>query len=203
MEDASEPAPPLCRVLLFTGHQADAPGREAPRFPAACESIAREKLRSVIERELAIDPAAPVIGMAGAASGGDILFHEVCAELGIETRVLLALPPAEFEQVSVAPAGKAWVRRYRALLERNPPEIMPSEADKQSVSGHSDAGLWERNNAWILRAALTLGGKRTLLIALWDGRAGDGPGGTRDMIEQARANGARAVIIDTRREFGL
>lgn len=36
---------------------------------------------------------------------------------------------------------------------------------------------------------------RRLLIALWDGQAGDGPGGTKDMFERAKAPGARTLRL--------
>jgi hypothetical protein len=48
-----------------------------------------------------------------------------------------------------------------------------------------------------------LGDKHTTLLALWDGQSGDGPGGTKDMVEQAERFGARVIIIDTKRDFGL
>jgi hypothetical protein len=41
------------------------------------------------------------------------------------------------------------------------------------------------------------------LIALWDGEAGDGDGGTHDLIDKVRKLGARYQIIDTKKEFGL
>ena len=44
---------------------------------------------------------------------------------------------------------------------------------------------------------------QTTLIALWAGGGGVGPGGTKDMITQAGELGARTIIIDTRKEFGL
>ena len=34
--------------------------------------------------------------MAGDASGGDLLFHEVCQELDIESRLYLAIPGNDY-----------------------------------------------------------------------------------------------------------
>src|SRR4030095_12706144 len=65
----------LGRTILFTGHQVDAPGRKEARFPQAKESVARTAIRHAVEHEAREGPA---LGIAGAASGGDILFHEVC-----------------------------------------------------------------------------------------------------------------------------
>ena len=69
------------RTILFTGHQIDAPDRKEPRFPPEMEAAARAAIRDAVAR----DASAPggAVGLAGAASGGDILFHEVCAELGV------------------------------------------------------------------------------------------------------------------------
>jgi hypothetical protein len=41
------------------------------------------------------------------------------------------------------------------------------------------------------------------LIALWDGKGGDGPGGTGDLVDKVKAMGARHRIIDTKALFGL
>src|SRR4029077_19556428 len=81
------------RVLLFTGHMVDSADRKTPRFPrtAAAEAEARRLIRESIEKERTLE-AGLLVGVAGGACGGDILFHEVCADMGIETRLLLALP---------------------------------------------------------------------------------------------------------------
>ena len=52
---------------------------------------------------------------AGGASGGDILFHEVCAELSVPTTLWLALPPDRYVMESVAPAGPDWVPRFHLV----------------------------------------------------------------------------------------
>ena len=40
------------------------------------------------------------------------------------------------------------------------------------------------------------------VLALWNGKQGDGPGGTADMIEIARARGAETRVLDTNAVFG-
>ena len=80
------------RVLLFAGHMIDAPDRKSLRFPADKESLARKEIKDAIVKEMNTAPGVSC-GYAGGASGGDILFHEVCAELGIPTRLYLAIPP--------------------------------------------------------------------------------------------------------------
>jgi hypothetical protein len=41
------------------------------------------------------------------------------------------------------------------------------------------------------------------LIALWNGKTGDGPGGTADLVDQAGQRGAKVVILDTKELFGI
>jgi hypothetical protein len=104
-------------VLLFAGHKIDAPGREKPQFPPEKEAVARERIREAILKEMRTG-AGVAIGHAGGASGGDILFHEVCAELGISTRLYLAIPPRNYVTTSVQKAGPRWVERFRKLYNK-------------------------------------------------------------------------------------
>lgn len=189
------------RTLLFTGHQIDAPGRAEPRFPADKEPQARAAIREAVQRELATTPRA--IGLAGGASGGDILFHEVCAELGVPTLMYLALPPDDYVTESVAPAGADWVRRFRALQARFPnAPVLASSRELPGWLMHKPGyTIWQRNNLWMLNEALSAGASHLTVLALWNGKAGDGPGGTADMIETARARGADVRVLDTNAIF--
>src|SRR5262245_28648555 len=92
------------RVLLFTGHMIDAADREPPRFPSHKVPAARAAIGEAVQREQ--DGATTVGGIAGAASGGDILFHECCEAAGIPTGIYLALPRDQYLKSSVAPAGQ-------------------------------------------------------------------------------------------------
>jgi hypothetical protein len=205
--EGTKPQKPL-HVFLFTGHQIDSPGRKTPRFPPDREDVARREIKAKIEQEMRGLTDAPKLGLAGAASGGDILFHEICAELGIPTLVYLALPENKFINESVAPAEGNWVDRFRALLRSKKENEVRQLAETDEVpkwlrDRERDYGIWQRNNLWMLHNALALGGKHTTLIALWNGEGGDGPGGTKDMVDQAQEQGARTIIINTKREFGL
>ena len=114
--DKAAAAPQHKRVLLFAGHMIDAPEREHPRFPADKEQVAREKIKEMIVKEMN-SGAGVACGYAGGASGGDILFHEVCAELGISTRFYLAIPPQKFVTTSVQKAVPNWVDPFWKLYE--------------------------------------------------------------------------------------
>ncbi len=197
---SATPAAP--RTILFTGHQVDAPGRQEPRFPADKEPLARAAIREAVLREAAGPGGA--VGLAGAASGGDILFHEVCAELGIATVLYLALPPEQYVKESVAPAGGDWIRRFWAIKDRFPAApILARSADLPGWLQHQESySIWQRNNLWMLNEALAAGARNLTVLALWNGKQGDGPGGTADMIEIARARGAETRVLDTNAVFG-
>lgn len=184
------------RVMLFTGHRLDAEGRAKPRFPADKESTARDWISTAVAAEKEQAGGAPLLGIGGGASGGDILFHEVCAELKIPTRMYLALPQLDYIAASVSDGGPAWVRRFNDLQATTDPRLLSDETDLPPwLRGRNDYSIWQRSNLWMLHTAFALGA-RVALIALWNRQAGDGPGGTQDMVERAQERGARVEILE-------
>jgi hypothetical protein len=178
-------------ALLFTGHMIDAADRQQPRFPARAEMRARRAIRKTIEGITWTRPGT-TIGLAGGASGGDLLFHECCEELGIPTRVLLGLPPDEFVAESVAPAGPGWVERFHALGAKAGPERLRVMKNKDGLLEGATDNIWQRANLWMIEEATVMAPERALL-ALWDGQAGDGPGGTEHFLQVARQSGVRIL----------
>jgi hypothetical protein len=195
-------------VILFTGHMIDAPDRKKPRFPKEKETEVKAKIKAKVEEILAglskdslsaKAGSSHIKGIAGGDCGGDILFHEVCKDLGIKTEVYLALPKEDFLPRSVSFAGNHWVDRFNAL-DRDPNTSMRILTESEELpnwlqSENLNYSFWERNNLWILNAALALGGQNMTLVALWDGKQGDGPGGTRNMIKEVEQRGAKSIII--------
>ncbi len=182
--------------ILFTGHMIDKPGRKEPRFPSEKEAAVREKIREkVLEEKNKIN--GPVTGIAGSACGGDILFHEVCDELGIKTQLLLALPADKFKTESVAFAGTDWIERFDSLYHKLPHQTLCDTKELPVwLQKKNDYTIWERNNLWELHSALVNGGMKMSLIALWDGQGGDGAGGTEHLVKQANERGAKVMVID-------
>jgi len=179
----------MIHTLLFTGHMIDAAKRKLPRFPAAREGRAREEIRNCLAKEASLKRE--LVGIAGGASGGDILFHEVCEELSIPTQIYLALPVKEFKEASVSFAGKEWEVRFEKLVKKLPVHLLT-----KTNRTPKDDNVWERANLWMLDNALVNGGNNMSLIALWDGKGGDGTGGTEHMVKVAKAEGAKSIIID-------
>jgi hypothetical protein len=185
------------QTILFTGHRLDDANRPVPRFPPQMEASAHAAIRGSVRAILREHGSG--LGIAGGASGGDILFHEVCAELGVPTRLYLPLPMERFVAESVAPAGEEWVRRFRAIAARVPVIVEPPSPTGDE---HSD-GPWERINLQLLAHALEQGASHVTVLALWNRRPGDGRGGTEHLVEQARAQGVDVRILDTNTIFDL
>ncbi len=188
-------SPPTC--LLFTGHMIDKPGRKEPRFPPSMEAYVKNRLREkILEEVKKVSDVTTLKGIAGAACGGDILFHELCLEMGIKTELYLALPQDKFKVESVAFAGVNWIERFNVLYKQLPHCILSDTREMPKwLRKKSDYTVWERNNLWQLNSGLVNGGLNMTLIALWDGVAGDGPGGTADMVNLANERGATVKII--------
>lgn len=217
---APAPNPPRQRVLLFAGHMIDNPDRKEPRFPPDKEPVARAKIKEAIEKEMQTDSGV-ACGYAGAASGGDILFMEICAELGIPTRLYLALPERDYVKTSVAKPEGDWVTRFWKIFNehsaRKQVRVLSEAIDVKDeieylpawLRSKADYSIWQRNNLWMLFNALgeacdpKSADPNITLIALWDGAGADGPGGTGDLVDKVKNLGARSEIIKTKELFGL
>jgi hypothetical protein len=182
------------QVILFTGHMVDAPDRPVARFPATKVAAARERIVAAL---VALDAGPADLGLTQGAAGGDLLFAEACLERAVRLRLLLPLAEAEFVAQSLLPVtdGAAWHARYRAVVARlaEPPREAPC------VLGALAAGenAFVRGNQWLLDSALAFGAARRSCICLWDGGGGDGPGGTRHLVDAVRAAGGTVLRIDT------
>jgi hypothetical protein len=184
-------AKPFDIAVLFTGHMVDLPGRAQPRFPQHAEPIAWRAIRDAIER--ARGPArGRMVGIASGARGGDLLFHEACRLFGIERRMVLPFPPETFVETSVigVPNG-GWEKKFwdnwNAL----------SPAEREIVSQTPSESAYALCNARMIELGQTLAASLEI-ITLWDGKRGDGPGGTADHVEAIRRLGGRVDVIDAR-----
>ena len=189
------------RVLLFTGHMIDAPDRAEPRFPPNKVDVARQKITEAITSEQQISGGI-AYGVAGCASGGDIIFHKACEAMGIPTRIFLAMPRELYIRASVAPAGPDWVEEFNRLVRLRPTRVLGESELPTWLQEKPDYNIWQRNNLWNLHNALAaVGGENVTLIALWNGASGDGAGGTADMVQKAQERGAKTIILDTKKIF--
>lgn len=181
------------QVILFSGHMIDSPTREQPRFPAAMENEARQKIEDSLDK---LNPSANCLAIApGAACGGDILFIEACLKRNMKVEVFLPFAPAKFILESVSFVGDNWVSRFYTI-QNHPNVSFHLQPDRLGDVPIGD-NPFERNNRWALYSTLMYGIDRVRLIVLWNGKGGDAPGGTGDMVHQVRNLGGVVEHIDT------
>jgi hypothetical protein len=193
MPDTS-PQPPR-KVALFSGHMIDAPGREKPRFPPDKESIAARAIAEALA-ELGVGP--PDLAICGAACGGDLLFAEAALSCGARLEFYIPFDEPTFLEKSVDFADRDWRARYFAAKAPAVLHVAPSELGP--VRNGEDA--YERNNRWMLDSALRFGADKVDFVCLWNGEGGDGPGGTRHMMDAVRNRGGLTRWLDTNMLWG-
>ena len=66
-----------------------------------------------------------------------------------------------------------------------------------------DEDPYERDNRWMLDAALRFGADKVDFVCLWNGEGGDGPGGAQHMMEEVRKRGGRARLARHEDVVGL
>jgi tetratricopeptide (TPR) repeat protein len=172
--DPHEPEP--AKVVLFSGHMIDKPDREKARFPATKVSAARARIRAELDK---IGAGAGDLGTCGGACGGDLLFAEACLERGMRIELRIAQEEGAFLNASVRFAGAEWVDLYGEVKRRGKLLVAPDELGPPPKW----VNIYERNNLWLLYSALAHGLGKVFFVALWDGKGGDGPGGTQHMVE--------------------
>ena len=182
---------PLPRVVVFAGHMIDQPRRPAPRFPAALAPAVSREIRKKV------DELNAGFGYASGACGSDILFLEAIADRGGELNVVLPYDVERFvnDSVCVTP-DRTWEDRFRQLLRR------PGTRVTTASEGLFDLGLANvYGNLFILGMAGLRAdqlGAELMPLAVWDGGAAAGAGGTADTVAQWRRVGHAPVVIDTR-----
>jgi hypothetical protein len=190
-------APPWTprQVLLFSGHMIDRADRVAngkpARFPISRLPAAEGAIAAALER---LQANADDLAICSAACGGDLLFCELVLARGLRLQIHLPLPEPEFIERSVAFAGEDWRDRFFAV-RNHARTVMRSMTDELGPVPE-DVNVFVRNNRWLLAAALSCGPERVRFVALWDGAAGDGPGGTADLVVQVKRRSGQVHIID-------
>ena len=177
------------RVVVFAGHLVDRPGRSSPRFPPALESAVRNAIR---DRLRPIDAG---FGYASAGCGSDILFLECLQELNAEPHIVLPYDRDQFkdDSVDIVP-GADWAARYERLLG-SAKEVITASEQRMAEGGMSyEYGFRMLDGTAGVRADEL--DTDLACLALWDGKPGDGPGGTASSVERWRRAGRRLEIID-------
>jgi hypothetical protein len=179
-------------IFLFSGHMIDAPGRKEPRFPPDKEKIAEEAIARKLDE---LGAGKQDLGFCGGACGGDLLFAEACLQRGLHLEIRVPFDEPAFLKNSVTFADGNWRNRYYAVKNNRFSTlfVMPEELGPTP----ENANPYERNNLWQLYTALSMGPEKVRFICLWDGKGGDGPGGTKHMYDTVLEHSGRAYVLDT------
>jgi tetratricopeptide (TPR) repeat protein len=176
-------------VVCATGHVIDSPDRRVPRFPPTREASVRLRMEALLKRW------GVGVGYSGAAGGADIIFAETIHALRGGTCLILPVDRETFCRWSVEGSGGEYVKRYREALA-NAVFVSESPFTRQDLEG---GGLWDFGNRMILGSALRRASELETslkVLAVWDGKRGDGRGGTADMVELSRRRGLTVHVID-------
>jgi tetratricopeptide (TPR) repeat protein len=192
-KETTQPDQDPAQVFLCSGHMIDRADRPEPRFPPEMEAEAQKRIEQALDTFEA--GSRDMLITAGAACGGDILFIEACLRREMAVEVYLPFPEATFIEESVSFAGNNWVERFYKI-RRHPNVTFHLQPDRVGPVPRGD-NPFARNNRWALNSTLCYGIDRVHLLVLWNGKGGDGPGGTAHMVEEVRQLGGIVKHLNT------
>jgi len=185
----------LPTVVVFSGHLIDRPDRRPSRFPAQIEAAVRKAIRDQLEQMNA------GFGYASAGCGSDILFLETLRELGGETHIVLPYAQKQFIKDSVDIVPGNWRERFKQVLKSANSVIVASNERLE------EGGMSFEYANFLLHGLADIRARQleTKLepLAVWDGKDGDGPGGTASAVGHWRKVGLDVSVIDIERVSGL
>lgn len=172
-------------TVLFSGHMVDAPDRPTPRFPPERVPLVRRAIADAIW--LVEDADAEAI--SGLACGGDLLFAEEWLKTGRPLHAYMPREETAFLDESVCFAGEDWVESFRQVkVDPNLDLTGPDEEMLHLDDPHT------ANNLRMLDAALLRPGTLHGLF-VWDGKGGDGPGGTEHLASAVVVEGGSVTVL--------
>ncbi len=151
----------LLSTIVFVGHAIDRPNFIEPRFPPNIEQVIRKEIRAFLKTQISA-ARLKILGIAGGKPGGDILFHEACVDLKIETKMYLPLATPEFA-THVAAYGKSWLERFNWLTTK----VHVLNMNKQ-LEEKQRANIWVSHMRWMFENATTFHSSEKILLLLWD-----------------------------------
>ena len=181
------------RVFLFSGHMIDAPTRPTPRFPAAKELIAAQRIAEALEKLVA---GPEDLALTQGACGGDLLFTEACQKRGVPVQWLQPFDEPTFIQKSVVCHSETWRDRYLKAKTKLTTQIRSAPQELGPLPTGVDP--YERCNVWLLSTAFAYGVTKVHFICLWNGDKGDGRGGTAHMYQEVKRQTGQVIWIDSR-----
>lgn len=124
----------------------------------------------------------PLVGVSALAAGADQIFADAVLAAG---GVLDVIVPADDYRITLEPQDRVVFDRLVEAAQ----SVMTMDYP------HSGSGAY-------LAAGLEMLGRCDRLVAVWDGEAPRGEGGTADMVRRAREQGIPVTVIDAVRAPG-
>jgi class 3 adenylate cyclase len=144
-----------------------------------------------------LDGARAPIAFSSAACGADLLFLEAVLEAGGEANVVIPYEIPQFIEDSVQIASNGhWRERFERVLDQAAQVIIASERCRTA-----GPAVYTYGNLLLLGLATIRADQLDAELrgmAVWDGRPGDGPGGTAEVVEQWQHRGVLTQIVDLR-----
>jgi hypothetical protein len=166
-------------AVLVSGHMIDSNDRPVPRFPQHRAGWVADRIRNAFH-EWRVGRGTTVF--TGGARGSDIIAAEEATRRGATVVLCLALPVREFERRSVELTGTDWIDRFRRLLAVAEVRQLPGTVGRETVE-RAGGSPFAATNTWMIDLARRLD-PRPRAIVVWDGKPGDGPGGTADLVDK-------------------
>lgn len=197
------------RILLFAGQRYHRTSGDAATPQPLVDSENEEKIRLAIRklvkeqiRETEEAKAKLLFGISGGAAGSELIFQEVCQQLGVKTHLYLATPRDHYvgQYVSALDNASHWVERfekvYRKAFLRD--ELLDSAWLPGWLQTKSNYDPRRRGGLWMLQNALINGLKEdasVVMIAVWDGILGYDAGEVGDLVTRAHGQGVNIKQI--------
>ena len=178
----------LPRIVVCSGHMFDRLDRKQPRFPHQLEARVQKEIKARLAQMEA------QVGFSSLACGADMIFAEAVLERGGEINVVLPFSKDDFKESSVEfIPGTSFGDRFERILENSATLTNLSE-----LGTAIDPAAYEYCNQVLMGLALLKGrflGLDVMPLAVWDGRTGDGRGGTQSFVEFWEKRRTKVEII--------
>lgn len=182
-------------VMAFTGHMEDAKDRRRKRFPP-------DKVRDVrraIEKRL--EKIGQTYAFCSAARGSDLIFLEQLLQHGGRAKVVLPFCVEDYKRISV---GGQWDEKFDELMN-NPRVELAAPKERAPDKLEDQQAAFARTNRQIYGEASKFAkglDQEPRMLAVWDKKKGDGPGGTADAVEFWKNEDNEVDVIDIRDPLG-
>jgi nucleoside 2-deoxyribosyltransferase len=157
---------PVFRIVGFSGHR------------QLADSVGPARSINAAVAELRREAPGDWIGLSSVATGSDQLFAQQILDQDLSWHAILPLPRAQF-LADFTP--EEWATAEEFLARADHVRVVGENESRED--GYLDCGMETVNDS-------------DVLIALWDGLAARGKGGTAEVVEYATALGKPVLIID-------